>query len=200
VHKTIGGPRSGFILTNDPDLAKKINSNVFPGHQGGPLMHVIAAKATAFKLAGEPEFVDRQVRTLSGAAILADRLTQPDAIAAGIDVLTGGTEVHLVLVDLRNSEFSGKDAEDRLHEVGITVNKNSVPNDPRPPMVTSGVRIGTPALATRGFGDVQFTEVADIIALALLPDADIAALSARVKALADAFPLYEGLTSPGSWA
>ncbi len=199
VHKTIGGPRSGFILTNDPELAKKINSNVFPGQQGGPLMHVIAAKATAFKLAAEPEFVDRQKRTKSGAKILAERLTAPDAKAAGIDVLTGGTDVHLVLVDLRTSEFTGKDAEDRLHEVGITVNKNAVPNDPRPPMVTSGVRIGTPALATRGFGDAEFTEVADIIALALMPDADLPALRARVTALAGRFPLYEGLTSPGTW-
>jgi glycine hydroxymethyltransferase len=199
VHKTIGGPRSGFILTNDPELAKKINSNVFPGQQGGPLMHVIAAKATAFKLAAEPEFVDRQTRTKSGAKILAERLTAPDAKAAGIDVLTGGTDVHLVLVDLRTSEFTGKDAEDRLHEVGITVNKNAVPNDPRPPMVTSGVRIGTPALATRGFGDAEFTEVADIIALALMPDADLPALRERVATLAGAFPLYEGLTSPGSW-
>ena len=199
VHKTIGGPRSGFIMTNDADLAKKINSNVFPGQQGGPLMHVIAAKATAFLLAATPEFVDRQKRTLSGAKILAERLTAPDAAAAGIDVLTGGTDVHLVLVDLRTSEFTGKDAEDRLHEVGITVNKNSVPFDPRPPMVTSGVRIGTPALATRGFGDAEFTEVADIIALALMPDADLPALRTRVASLASAFPLYEGLTSPGTW-
>ncbi len=199
VHKTIGGPRSGFILTNDEALAKKINSNVFPGQQGGPLMHVIAAKATAFKLAATEEFKDRQLRTKSGAKILAERLTAPDAKAAGIDVLTGGTDVHLVLVDLRASEFTGKDAEDRLHEVGITVNKNAVPNDPRPPMVTSGVRIGTPALATRGFGDAEFTEVADIIALALMPDADLPALRARVAALAGRFPLYEGLTSPGTW-
>ncbi len=200
VHKTIGGPRSGFILTNDEEIAKKINSNVFPGQQGGPLMHVIAAKATAFKLAGTDEFRDRQERTVRGAAILAERLTQADATAAGIDVLTGGTDVHLVLVDLRTSQFSGKEAEDRLHEVGITVNKNSVPNDPRPPMVTSGVRIGTPALATRGFGDEEFREVADVIALALQPDADIPALRARVAKLADAFPLYEGLTSPATWA
>ncbi len=200
VHKTIGGPRSGFILTNDEEIAKKINSNVFPGQQGGPLMHVIAAKATAFKLAGTDEFRDRQERTVRGAAILAVRLTQPDATAAGVDVLTGGTDVHLVLVDLRTSQFSGKEAEDRLHEVGITVNKNSVPNDPRPPMVTSGVRIGTPALATRGFGDEEFREVADVIALALQPDADIPALRARVAKLADAFPLYEGLTSPATWA
>ena len=200
VHKTIGGPRSGFILTNDADIAKKINSNVFPGQQGGPLMHVIAGKATAFKLAASDEFRDRQERTVRGAAILAERLTASDAKAAGVDVLTGGTDVHLVLVDLRGSELTGQDAEDRLHEVGITVNKNSVPNDPRPPMVTSGVRIGTPALATRGFDDPDFTEVADIIALALQPGADIPALRARVTALASRFPLYAGLTSPGSWA
>ncbi len=199
VHKTIGGPRSGFILTNDPEIAKKMNSNVFPGQQGGPLMHVIAAKATAFKLAAEPEFVERQQRTLDGARIIAERLTQPDVAAAGVQVLTGGTEVHLVLVDLRNSPLTGQDAENLLHEVGITVNKNSVPNDPRPPMVTSGVRIGTPALATRGFGATEFAEVAEIIAATLSPNPDVVALRARVATLADAFPLYPGLSSPGSW-
>jgi glycine hydroxymethyltransferase len=197
VHKTIGGPRSGFILTNDADLAKKINSAVFPGQQGGPLMHVIAAKATAFKLAAEPEFVDRQERTIRGARILADRLTSADSRGAGLDVLTGGTDVHLVLTDLRNSEIDGKQAEDLLHEAGITVNRNSVPFDPRPPMVTSGVRIGTPALATRGFGDEEFTEVADIIAHVLTPGAEIAALRERVTALADRFPLYAGLGPSG---
>jgi glycine hydroxymethyltransferase len=200
VHKTIGGPRSGFILTNDLDLQKKINSNVFPGQQGGPLMHVIAAKATAFKLAGEPEFKDRQERTIRGAQILAERLTAPDAVDAGIDVLTGGTDVHLVLVDLRNSAIHGKDAEDVLHEAGITVNRNSVPFDPRPPLTPSGVRIGTPALATRGFGDEEFTEVADIIATALKPSPDVEALRARVLTLTDGFPLYPGLESPGTWA
>ncbi|PRY67652.1 serine hydroxymethyltransferase [Glaciihabitans tibetensis] len=200
VHKTIGGPRSGFILTNDLELQKKINSNVFPGQQGGPLMHVIAAKATAFKLAGEPEFKDRQERTIRGAQILAERLTAPDAVSAGIDVLTGGTDVHLVLVDLRNSAIHGKDAEDILHEAGITVNRNSVPFDPRPPLTPSGVRIGTPALATRGFGDEEFTEVADIIATALKPAPDVAALRARVLTLTDGFPLYPGLVSPGTWS
>jgi glycine hydroxymethyltransferase len=199
VHKTIGGPRSGFLLTNDPDIAKKMNSNVFPGQQGGPLMHVIAAKATAFKLAMEPEFVERQTATLSGAHIVADRLTQPDVAAAGVSVLSGGTDVHLVLVDLRNSALTGQDAENLLHEVGITVNKNSVPNDPRPPMVTSGIRIGTPALATRGFRDAEFEEVAQIIAATLKPDPDLPGLRARVEALASRFPLYPGLTSPGSW-
>lgn len=200
VHKTIGGPRSGFILTNDLELQKKLNSNVFPGQQGGPLMHVIAAKATAFKLAAEPEFKDRQERTVRGAQILAARLTESDAKAAGIDVLTGGTDVHLVLVDLRKAAIHGQEAEDVLHEAGITVNRNAVPFDPRPPMTPSGVRIGTPALATRGFGDAEFTEVADIIANALKPSPDVAALRARVLKLTDGFPLYPGLTSPGSWA
>jgi glycine hydroxymethyltransferase len=199
VHKTIGGPRSGFILTNDATIAKKMNSNVFPGQQGGPLMHVIAAKATAFKLAMEPEFIERQKATVSGAKLIAERLIQDDVAAAGISVLSGGTDVHLVLVDLRNSALTGQDAENLLHEVGITVNKNSVPNDPRPPMVTSGIRIGTPALATRGFQDAEFEEVAQIIAATLKADPDLPGLRARVEALASRFPLYPGLTSPGSW-
>ncbi|MDY7528983.1 MULTISPECIES: serine hydroxymethyltransferase [Cryobacterium] len=193
VHKTLAGPRSGFILSRDTALAKKLNSNVFPGQQGGPLMHVIAAKATAFKLAAEPEFKERQERTLRGASILAARLTADDSRAAGVDVLTGGTDVHLVLADLRHSEINGQQAEDALHEVGITVNRNSVPFDPRPPMVTSGLRIGTPALATRGFGDAEFTVVSDVIAEALKPGADVQALRARVKTLTEAFPLYPGL-------
>ncbi|MEY4533580.1 MAG: hypothetical protein RI926_1349, partial [Actinomycetota bacterium] len=193
VHKTLGGPRAGLILSRDEELAKKLNSAVFPGQQGGPLMHVIAAKATAFKLAMEPEFKERQQRTLRGAQLIADRLTQPDMKAAGVDVLTGGTEVHLVLVDLRNSPLDGQQAEDVLHASGITVNRNSVPFDPRPPMVTSGLRIGTPALATRGFGDAEFTEVADVIAEALKPGADVSALKARVKVLTENFPLYPGL-------
>lgn len=193
VHKTLAGPRSGFILARDMTLAKKLNSNVFPGQQGGPLMHVIAAKATAFKLAAEPEFKERQERTLRGASILAARLTADDSQAGGVDVLTGGTDVHLVLADLRNSPIDGKQAEDALHEVGITVNRNAVPFDPRPPMVTSGLRIGTPALATRGFGDEEFTEVADVIAEALKPGADVQVLRDRVKVLTEAFPLYQGL-------
>jgi glycine hydroxymethyltransferase len=200
VHKTIGGPRSGFILTNDLETQKKLNSNVFPGQQGGPLMHVIAAKATAFKLAAEPEFKDRQQRTIDGARILAERLTAADMTEAGVTVLTGGTDVHLVLVDLRNAAIHGQEAEDILHSVGITVNRNAVPFDPRPPMTPSGVRIGTPALATRGFGNTEFSAVADIIATALKPAPDVEALSARVRKLADDFPLYEGLSSPGSWA
>jgi glycine hydroxymethyltransferase len=192
VHKTLGGPRSGLILCKQ-EWAKKIDSAVFPGQQGGPLMHVIAGKAVAFKAAMQPEFRERQERTISGARIIADRLNQADVTGAGVSVLTGGTDVHLVLVDLRNSEVDGQMAENLLHEAGVTVNKNSVPNDPRPPMVTSGVRIGTAALATRGFGDEQFLEVADIIAHALIPGADLPALKARVRVLTEAFPLYDGL-------
>jgi glycine hydroxymethyltransferase len=191
-HKTLGGPRGGLILSRE-QYAKKINSAVFPGLQGGPLEHVIAAKAVALKIAASPEFVERQTRTIAGAKILADRLLQEDTAKAGVKVLTGGTDVHLVLVDLVDSELTGRDAEDRLHSVGITVNRNAVPNDPRPPMTTSGLRIGTPALATRGFQDEDFTEVADVIALALQPGFDAKALSARVKALADKHPLYPGL-------
>jgi len=193
-HKTLGGPRGGAILTNDDDIAKKIGSAVFPGQQGGPLEHVIAAKAVAFKMALEPDFADRQRRTIEGARLLADRLMAEDTRQAGVRVLTGGTDVHLVLVDLRDSQLDGRQAEDRLHEAGITVNRNAVPNDPRPPMVTSGLRIGTPALATRGFGAEQFREVADIIAEALKPgDVDLDGLRARVTALAEAFPLYPDL-------
>ena len=192
VHKTLAGPRSGLILCRE-EYAKRIDSAVFPGQQGGPLMHVIAAKAVAFKAAMGEEFKNRQQRTLDGARLIAERLTQADVADHGIQVLTGGTQVHLVLVDLRNAEIDGKEAEDRLHEVGITVNRNSVPNDPRPPMVTSGVRIGTPALATRGFGAEEFTEVADIIATVLKPNPDIAALRARVRKLTEAYPLYSGL-------
>jgi glycine hydroxymethyltransferase len=195
-HKTLGGPRGGVILTDDPALAKKVNSAVFPGQQGGPLEHVIAAKAVAFKMAAEPEFRERQQRTLDGARIIAERLMGADTGAAGISVLTGGTDVHLVLADLRDSELDGKQAEDRLHSIGITVNRNAVPFDPRPPMVTSGIRIGTPALATRGFGTDDFREVADIIAAALVPgfDDDVAAsLRARVVDLAHRFPLYPHL-------
>ena len=192
-HKTLGGPRGGIILSNDADIAKKINSAVFPGLQGGPLEHVVAAKAVSFLLAAGDEFKDRQRRTLEGARILADRLLADDAKAAGITVLSGGTDVHLVLVDLVDSALDGKQAEDRLHRIGITVNRNAVPNDPRPPMVTSGLRIGTPALATRGFSATEFTEVADVIALALqgeLPESVAAELRSRVETLAAKYPLY----------
>ncbi len=198
-HKTLGGPRGGVILTNDADLAKKINSAVFPGQQGGPLEHVIAAKAVAFKMAAAPEFRERMERTLRGATILAERLMADDAASAGVTVLTGGTDVHLVLADLRNSAMDGQQAEDRLHSIGITVNRNAVPFDPRPPMVTSGLRIGTPALATRGFDDDAFREVSDIIAAGLTaPAGDLdpqtaSELRRRVTALAEAHPLYPTL-------
>lgn len=191
VHKTLGGPRSGFILCTE-ELKKKIDSAVFPGQQGGPLMHVIAAKATAFKIAASEGFKERQKRTIEGAQILAKRLLEQDVKDAGVSIASDGTDVHLVLVDLRHHALNGKEAEDLLHDAGITVNRNAVPNDPRPPMVTSGLRIGTSALATRGFDAEGFTEVADIIASVLLPNPDIAALRARVDALCAKYPLYQG--------
>jgi len=196
VHKTLGGPRSGLLLSRDAETwGKKLDSAVFPGQQGGPLMHVIAAKAVALKVAASEEFQEKQQRTLSGAKIIAERLMDPAVTEAGVSVLTGGTDVHLVLVDLRNSPLDGQQAEDLLHAAGITVNRNAVPFDPRPPRVTSGLRIGTPALASRGFGDAEFTEVADIIAGVLREGqgADIEAARARVATLTEAFPLYEGL-------
>ncbi|AEA24753.1 Glycine hydroxymethyltransferase [Pseudonocardia dioxanivorans CB1190] len=196
-HKTLGGPRGGLILTNDPAIAKRINSAVFPGQQGGPLEHVIAAKAAAFKMAATAEFADRQRRTLEGARILAERLTRPDVAEAGIGVVSGGTDVHLVLVDLGAEGMDGRQAEDRLAAVEITVNRNAVPFDTRPPMVTSGLRIGSAALATRGFGTEAFTAVADVIARALLLPADlpvhdeaISGLRDQVRSLARAHPLY----------
>lgn len=193
-HKTLGGPRSGFILARK-EYGKKIDSAVFPGNQGGPLMHVVAAKAVAFKLAGTAEFKDRMVRTLEGARILAERLMAPDLAARGITVLTGGTDVHLVMVDLRESDMDGRQGEDLLARVGITVNRNTVPFDPRPASVSSGLRIGTSALATRGFGPAEYEEVADIIGTALAAGrgADVDALRARVDRLVEDFPLYPGL-------
>lgn len=201
IHKTLGGPRSGMLLSRDAEaFGKKLNSAVFPGQQGGPLMHVIAGKAVAFKIAAGDEFKARQKRTLEGASILAERLLQKDVADAGVSLVTGGTDVHLVLVDLRNSPMNGQEAEDLLDQVGITVNRNAVPWDPRPARVTSGLRIGTPALATRGFGATEFTEVADVIATALAhgKSADVDGLRARVARLTEAFPLYEGLDQTGA--
>ncbi len=201
IHKTLGGPRSGMLLSNNAEeFGRKLNSAVFPGQQGGPLMHVIAAKAVALKVAASDSFKDRQRRTIEGAQIIAERLSASDVKEAGISLVTGGTDVHLVLVDLRNSPMDGQEAEDLLHSVGITVNRNAVPWDPRPARVTSGLRVGTPALATRGFGAAEFTEVAEIMATALAagPAADVDALSARVKKLTDDFPLYEGLNQTGA--
>jgi glycine hydroxymethyltransferase len=190
VHKTLGGPRSGMIIAKE-EHAKKIDSAVFPGQQGGPLMHVVAAKAVAMKVAQSELFRERQRRTRAGAAAIAEELT-----GAGVDVLTGGTDVHLVLVDLRDSELDGQQGEDRLHAIGITVNRNSVPNDPRPPAVSSGLRIGTPALATRGFQVEDFHEIGKIIATALTGDFTDSVrieLSERTRALAERYPLYPEL-------
>jgi glycine hydroxymethyltransferase len=193
-HKTIGGGRGGLILCTE-ELSKKINSSVFPGQQGGPLMHVIAGKAVALKIAASDEFRERQERTLAGAKAVAEQLM---ASGGGVNVLTGGTDVHLVLSDLRESSLDGQQAEDRLHDVGITVNRNAIPFDPRPPMVTSGLRIGTPALATRGLQVDDFVEVGKIIGEALQPDdfeGRRADLAARAAAVSERYPLYAGLTA-----
>jgi glycine hydroxymethyltransferase len=192
IHKTIGGPRSGMILCRE-EHAKKIDQAVFPGQQGGPLEHVISAKAVALKIAASAEFRERQRRTLDGARALAAELLAADE--PGIRVLTGGTDVHLVLVDLRDNVLDGRQAEDRLHEIGITVNRNAVPNDPRPPMVSSGLRIGTPALATRGFQVDDFHQIGRVIATALGPDFDArkSDLIEQTSALAESYPLYPGL-------
>ncbi len=194
-HKTIGGPRAGLILCRE-EFAKKIDSAVFPGQQGGPLEHVIAAKAVALKIAKSELFRERQRRTLDGARALAEQLL---GAGHGVSVLTGGTDVHLVLTDLRDvrPELTGRAAEDRLHDLGITVNRNAVPFDPRPPMEASGLRIGTPALATRGFQHDDFVEVGAILAAALTPGYEERAgeLCERVRALVERYPLYEELSA-----
>jgi len=190
VHKTLGGARGGMILCRE-EYAKKINSAIFPGQQGGPLEHVIAGKAVAFRIAASELFAERQRRTVSGAKVVACEL-----LDAGVNVLTGGTDVHLVLVDLRESPLDGQQAEDRLHAVGITVNRNAVPFDPRPPAVSSGLRVGTSALATRGLGDEDFTEVGRIIAATLSADDFDGVkddLAERVTTVAERYPLYEHL-------
>ncbi|MCX4472690.1 serine hydroxymethyltransferase [Micromonospora sp. NBC_01655] len=191
-HKTLGGPRGGAILSADTELARRLDSAVFPGQQGGPLEHAIAAKAVAFRIAAGEEFRDQQRRALRGARIVAERLAATDVRDAGIRVVSGGTDVHLVLVDLRQAELDGAQAERLLQEVGITVNRNAVPFDPRPPMVTSGLRIGTSGLATRGFDEHDFVEVADVIATALTEPEVGEALRARVDQLADRRPVYGG--------
>jgi glycine hydroxymethyltransferase len=194
VHKTLGGPRSGLVLCTE-ELAKRIDSAVFPGLQGGPLEHAIAAKAVALKIAASDAFRERQERTVAGAQAVAGQLL---AAGQGVDVLTGGTDVHLVLVDLRESELDGQQAEDRLDSVGITVNRNAVPFDPRPPMVSSGLRVGTPALATRGFQLDDFVEVGQIMAEALTAadfEARRSELAERSAALAERYPLYAALTA-----
>jgi glycine hydroxymethyltransferase len=192
IHKTIGGGRGGMILCTQ-ELAKKIDSAVFPGQQGGPLEHIIAGKAVALRIAMSEAFRERQQRTVEGAKAFADELL---AAGGGVNVLTGGTDVHLVLCDLRESPLDGKQAEDRLASVGITVNRNAVPFDPRPPAVSSGLRIGTPALATRGLQVEDFVEVGRIVAEALTAepfDDRQSELAERAAAIADRYPLYAGL-------
>jgi glycine hydroxymethyltransferase len=196
VHKTLGGSRGGMILCKQ-EYARKIDSAVFPGQQGGPLEHIVAGKAVALRIAGTELFRERQERTVAGARAVAEHLV---GAGNGVNVLTGGTDVHLVLVDLRDSELDGQMAEDRLHEIGITVNRNAVPFDPRPPMVSSGLRIGASALATRGVQVDDFQEIGRIIATALTPDFDAqrADLAERVTAIADRYPLYTHLGAPAA--
>ena len=189
IHKTLCGPRGGMILCKE-ELAKEINRAVFPGTQGGPLMHIIAAKAVALKIAQSEQFRARQKQTVANARALAAGLMR-----GGIDVLTGGTDTHLVLVDLRRNGLDGKTAEARLDQIGITVNFNTIPFDPNPPMNPSGLRIGTPALTTRGFVEEDMTEIADLISIALSDrfEAEREALKARSEALMDRYPLYPQL-------
>jgi glycine hydroxymethyltransferase len=192
VHKTLCGPRSGMILCRE-EYAKKVNSAVFPGQQGGPLMHVIAAKAVAMRIAQTEQFRVRQRQTVANARVLAEELN-----AGGIDVLTGGTDVHLVLVDLTSTGLDGQTAEDRLEKVGITVNRNAIPFDERPPMNPSGLRIGTPALTTRGMVEEDMREIARIIVAALLGDdfeSERGPLMERSRGLMERYPLYPHLSS-----
>ena len=190
IHKTLCGPRSGMILSR-AEHAKAIDKAIFPGQQGGPLMHTIAAKAVALRIAAGEPFRQRQRQTIANARALAAGLQE-----GGIPVLTGGTDVHLVLVDLTPTGLDGQTAEDRLDAVGITVNRNAIPFDPRPPMNPSGLRIGTPALTTRGLGEEEMREIAAVIATALSDrfEAERESLAARTAALMDRFPLYPQLT------
>jgi len=191
IHKTLAGPRSGMILCKE-EYAKDIDRAVFPGSQGGPLMHVIAAKAVALRIAQSEQFRERQRQTLRNAKALAEGL-----IERGVEVLTGGTDVHLLLVDLNPTGLDGKEGERRLEEVGITVNRNSIPFDERPPMNPSGLRIGTPALTTRGMKEDEMREIASVIATALSDrfEAERDALRERTAALMERFPLYPQLAA-----
>ena len=195
-HKTLRGPRGGMILTNDEAIAKRINSAVFPGLQGGPLMHVIAAKAVAFGEALRPDFRDYAKATVANAQALAARLK-----ARGADVVAGGTDTHLALIDLRPLGITGRDADEALERSAITCNKNGVPFDPLPPVKTSGIRVGSPAGTTRGFGIAEFEEIGDMVADVLEAlrdkgehgDADVEAdVRGRVRALCERFPIYQG--------
>lgn len=190
-HKTLRGPRGGMIMTNNAELSRKLNTAVFPGTQGGPLMHLVAAKAQAFYEALQPEFIQYQQQILNNAKALASGL-----LNHGLDLVTGGTDNHLVLVDLRKLKLTGRDADHALHQVNITVNKNSVPNDPESPMVTSGIRLGTPALTTRGFKEPEITKLSNWIS-AVLSDINNDKLKQEVKTevldLCSKFPVYEGV-------
>jgi glycine hydroxymethyltransferase len=194
-HKSLRGPRGGMILTNDEDLAKKFNSAVFPGLQGGPLMHVIAAKAVAFGEALKPEFKDYAAQVVKNAKVLADTL-----IKHNLDIVSGGTDNHLMLVDLRKKNATGKRAEAGLGRAYITCNKNGIPFDPEKPFVTSGIRLGTPAGTTRGFKEAEFTEIGNLI-VEVLDGLKVAnsdegnaavegAVREKVVALTDRFPMY----------
>jgi glycine hydroxymethyltransferase len=193
-HKTLAGPRSGFVLCREQH-AQAVDRAVFPGMQGGPLNHVIAAKAACFKIAASEPFRDYQLQVRANADALAEALQE-----GGLDVLTAGTDTHLLLVDLRRTEWSGKEAEERLAEVAITVNRNTVPFDERPPTVASGFRVGTPAMTMRGLDEDDFREAAAIICGALADDADVAVLAARSAALLERRPLYPGLPAFPSFA
>src|SRR5256884_2357306 len=184
-HKTLAGPRSGFVLCRE-EHAQAVDRAVFPGMQGGPLCHVIAAKAACFKIAATEAFRDYQGQIRTNADVLAETLQD-----GGLDVLTGGTDTHLLQVDLRSTDWTGKDAEERLAEAKVTVNRNTVPFAERPPTVASGIRLGTPAATMRGFDEDDFREVGRIIVEAL-GDGDVAALAARSEALCEKRPLYPG--------
>src|SRR5678815_2528508 len=187
-HKSLRGPRGGIVLMNDEGIAKKISSAVFPGLQGGPLMHVIAAKAVAFKEALAPEFTAYQQQVAKNAIVLAESLTE-----RGLRIVSGRTESHLMLVDLRPKNLTGKEAETVLQAAHMTCNKNGIPNDPQKPMVTSGIRLGTPALTTRGFGAEETRRTAHLIADVLdrpHDEANIAAVRAQVQTLTRDFPVY----------
>jgi glycine hydroxymethyltransferase len=185
-HKTLSGPRSGFVLCKE-EHAQAVDRAVFPGMQGGPLVHLIAAKATCFRIAQSEPFRDYQRQIRANADALADELEQ-----GGLDVLTGGTDTHLLQVDLRSTDWTGKDAEERLADVKLTVNRNTVPFDERPPTVASGIRIGTPAATMRGLDEADFREIGSIICAALVADPDLETLAGRSVALCEKYPLYPG--------
>ena len=189
-HKTLRGPRGGIILTNNEEISKKVNKTIFPGIQGGPLVHIIAAKAVAFKEALSPEFKKYQEQVAKNAKVMAEEL-----VKGGLRIVSGGTDNHLMLVDLRPMGVTGKLAEEKLEEAGITCNKNAIPNDPEKPFVTSGIRLGTPAITARGFKEEETKQVAQFI-LTVLGNIDnsekISEVKEQVTELTGRFPLYKG--------